>query len=93
MTDEERGFLSEQFQALKEKIDDVVDPVKSDVGELKRTVSDHQIKLTQFESFKEGHQNFHKDLDTKKRFNWEMVASSGVIAVIFGLLIAYFQKG
>lgn len=71
--------IGEQIKAIDQKLDLVVGPVKEDVSDLKKKVDSHGDKLTALESFKEGHQREHEDGVSRKRFNWEILASAGII--------------
>jgi hypothetical protein len=90
MTTEEKEFLAEQFKNMNEKMDLLILPVKSDITNLKDTVHNNTIKINTLELFKEGHQQHHvTDADNKKaeistkRWNWEIIAGSGIISGMF----------
>lgn len=86
LTKEDKDFISAQFETVHQKIDLIIDPVKSDVAELKINCADHTTRIVTLENFKEGHQQSHASSESKRRFNWEMIASvlvgSGVIGFI-----------
>ena len=71
--------IAEQIKSIDQKLDLVVGPVKADVSYLKKKVDLHGEKLTALESFKEGHQKSHEDGISRRRFNWEILASAGII--------------
>ena len=71
--------IAERIDGLSDKMDAIIAPVKEDVSELKKKVDSHGDKLTALESFKEGHQREHEDGVSRRRFNWEILAASGVI--------------
>jgi hypothetical protein len=90
MTIEEKEFLAEQFKNMNVKIDLLMSPVKNDIVTIKETVTSNTVNIKTLELFKEGHQQYHMSLDDRdksalstKRWNWEIIASTGIISTVF----------
>jgi hypothetical protein len=84
MTSDEKDFLKQQFKAVHEKLDLTIEPVKSEVIEIKAKVGLHDEKISILELFKEGHQTHHLEQQKSKidkiqsrRFYWEILVGSG----------------
>jgi hypothetical protein len=79
MTADEREFISKQFEAVHQKMDLIINPVKEDVTSLKVKVEGHRDRIIEMEEFKKGHQLHHAEKREKSRFNWELLAGSGIL--------------
>lgn len=88
MTQDEREFISKQFEQVHQKIDLIINPVKEDVTGLKVKVEGHRDRIIELEEFKKGHQLHHSEKRDRTKFQWEILAGSGIIGGIF----AYFSS-
>ena len=71
--------IAEQINGLNNKIDAIIAPMKEDVSGLKTKVDIHSGEIIELKEFKKGHQEHHKEKTESRRFNWEVIASSGII--------------
>lgn len=78
--------IAEKIEGINEKIDLIMTPVKTDVSDIKKKVEDHQDRLTSLEGFKEGHQRDHEAGLSRWRFNWEIIAASGIVGGVLAWL-------
>lgn len=93
MSPDEKELITTGFKNLNEKIDLIIHPVKQDVVDLKSITNIHTEKINILELFKEGHQIHHmenKEFASEKKndrkFYWEIIAGSGVIAGLIAWL-------
>lgn len=90
MTQEERDFIAEQFKSVHQKLDLTINPVKEDVTDIKAKVEYHSGEIIELKEFKKGHQEHHRERTESRRFNWEIIASSGILG---GIMIWLYQLG
>jgi len=80
--------IAEQIKGLGDKMDAIIAPMKEDVSELKGKVDRHSEEIVTLKEFKEGHQREHEENTARRRFNWEIIAGSGII----GGIMAWIAK-
>lgn len=74
--------IAEQIRGLSEKMDAIIAPMKQDVSDLKGKVDRHSEEIVTLKEFKEGHQREHEENIARRRFNWEIIAGSGIIGAV-----------
>lgn len=88
-----KEYMDERFSGLEKTFQLMMEPLRSQQARISEDVysfaekhHDHENRLTIQEEFKEGHQRFHRDANTTRRFYWEIIISAVAIiaAIIFG---------
>lgn len=74
--------IAEKLNGIDNKIDLIIGPVKEDVTDVKTKVGNHGDRIIELEEFKKGHQQHHQEELQRRRFNWEIIAGSGIIGAI-----------
>lgn len=100
MTSEEREFIASQFKSVNEKLDLMITPVREDITKIEEIQQDHGVRIGTLEQFKEGHQEAHKteEKNTRSaieshRFNWEILAASGIVGAFMTWITSSHSGG